>query len=183
MEYQNPPKRTRASALPSPGLNFTQEFSRNYSNNSRRLAVSIEADEQPFGLRVFPDVGSEVPSIYLTLPKDVAFRVRPVVGDPQEIKIAVNIHRLMKQLSWEEEPFCYDYIERKGDGFRVVQDEHNQIVTSMVPSEQNTLRITQIDGVNPKNLELVEEISALRLLLDIKTCAGINGLNGKVYKR
>lgn len=111
-------ERRQKSSLENPGLNFSVRFSPNYRNKDRRLAVSLKIADQPNGLKVYQDTGSEIKSVYLTLPEGTFFKVSLETGDTEEVGMAIRIHQLMEKLSVVHEPEYLNWVE-SGDGVRI----------------------------------------------------------------
>lgn len=189
--YQLQPTKVRASSLPEPGLNFTRNFNHNYKNHKRRLAVSIKMADQPQGLRLYPDFGSEVPSVYLTLPEDSFFKVDFKEGDLLDIGIAIKIHHLMKNLPLKEEPEYLDWMD-SDEGVRVTsyfrqENGKNQMTEISFIKEGKSYRINipleLLDFLTMEEKKILEIVSIYRLLIDNKDFVDIIGLDNTRYKK
>lgn len=177
--------RKRASSLEDPGLNFTKDFHSNYKNPNRRVAVSFNMQDQDRGLHIYNDVGSEVPSVYFTLPEGSFFRVNLKEGDPLEVGIAVKIHELMKNLSIKEEPGYLNWMG-SGDGVRVVSyvpdanGKEERVEVAFSRTEDSYKIESSPMNKHPKDLEL---LSTYRLLLEDKSFNKVVGTDGTKYER
>lgn len=183
--YESPgaERKVRASDLPEPGLNFTREALPFYKNAERRTIVSLRTKDQPPGLQIYPDVGSEVRSVYLTLPKDQLFRVELVEGDAVEIELALRLHEVMKHLNIEEEPYFYDWLGA-GEGCQVItyvpQNQDVRPVTSLFFREGNSYRLET--SLTEEYQADFEYLAVLRLLMEDRSFDRVFGADGRVYR-
>lgn len=189
--YRPQKDRVSASSLTDAGLNFTTTFHPNYKSDQRRLAVSFKMKDQPKGLRIYPDVGSEVPSVYFTVPEDSFFKVDFKDGDPIEVGIAIKLHQLMGSLHLADEPEYLNWME-SSEGARVVsylkqENEKEQRIEVAFLKEGNSYKIDSaldsVDFLTREEKKLLEAMAIYRLLLEDRDFDEIVGLDNIRYKR
>ena len=178
-DYGEAERRTRASGLPEPGLNFTKEKSDNYVSDSRRSVVSMKMADQPAGLRIYQDVGSEERSVYFTLPEDKYFVVTLEKSDPGEIELSLEIHKLMKELDVKDEPVYRDFIKGGKDGYRVLEWLKDGFEVHFIRSGSNELTINHFKVREGMDKSKVQELAIKRLLMELKDLKKIIGFDGK----
>lgn len=185
-EYQEKPKDMRASALPNPGLNFTTRFHDNYKNPQRRMSVSLKMKDQPKGLRIYKDGGSEASSVYFTLPAGEYFHVDVKEHDPLETAIAIKIHQLMKSVL----PFEVPGLLRWGDkrhgvqvaiDFKTGEKKWDQYQVQFVP-KGNDYVMQALPSELPARPGL-EELAVYRFFIEDRSMNEIIGASGKHYTR
>ena len=187
-EYGNSPERKRASALKNPGLNFTHTYSDNYQNDKRRVAVSLRMDQQPKGLQLYPDVGSEIKSIYFTLPVDSFFHVSAEKLDPIEVAIALNMRSCMNRLGVIEEPDYLHWLD-SGEGVRLVtylpkpERGEQRVEITFFSEKDNSYRIDTAPFKGLQNREEVERMAVYRFLLENRDFSQLLMADGSIHSK
>jgi len=161
----------RANDLKNPGLNFIVDYSDHYRSGYRRMAVSLRMDEQAEELQIYPDVGSEVKSVYYTNPEGTVFRVGAERIDPLEVGIALKVRASMDRLRLREEPGYKNWMESDIEGVRVITylpkpGKGEQKIEVAFIRDGDSFRVNNPFPDGTEMSKLIEEMAIYRLLLE-----------------
>ena len=185
-EYSDVEKKTRASALEQPGLNFTTSYDDTYKDETRRVPVSFSWADQDASLKIYSDLGSQVRSLYFTLPENTFYKVKAREINIHEISLSLLMHKMMKAIGLVEEPLYLGFLDDP--------DKRGVSVTLYLPVEggkkeseiifeelQNGVYKVDITRVNNENIKILEFISLLRILVDLPQFKSISLSDGTTY--